>query len=267
MQTIGYNEQFFVGNYSTMDDDDDVCLDYDWSSDGMSVKSVGSDSSRSDDMDHNGERLSLAYERLSQIPRKIAEKFSRTTTILDLSYNEIKDLSFLVHFRQLNTLILDKNSRPDERTLPSLPNLELLWLNNCDIGNLQNWIYRIRECCPSLKYLSLMGNPSATSSFNGNSTLEHNDYRLFVISILPQLRYLDDSEVTMSQRAQAKSFKHTYNLNQGQYNIFETVGRRLQSPTMVPVPSQITNIASSTTTTNQKKNRKRRSGPVASDNS
>ncbi|XP_052873026.1 leucine-rich melanocyte differentiation-associated protein-like isoform X2 [Anopheles cruzii] len=240
---------FFVDNYSTLDDDDDLRLGYDWSSDAMSIRSVGSDSSSSDDMDLNGERLSLAYERLSQIPRKVAEKFSRTTTILDLSYNEIKDLSFLAHFRQLNTLILDKNPRPDERTLPPLPNLELLWLNHCDIGNLQNWIYRIRECCPSLKYLSLMGNPSATSSFNGNSTLEHNDYRLFVISILPQLRYLDDGEVTVAQRTQAKNFKHTYNLTQGQYNIFETAGRR--AGVVPPLPPPLT------TTTGHKKNRKR----------
>ncbi|XP_052898256.1 leucine-rich melanocyte differentiation-associated protein-like isoform X2 [Anopheles moucheti] len=241
------------------------------------------DSSRSNDFDQNGERLSLAYEQLSQIPRKIAEKFSRTTTILDLSYNEIKDLSFLTHFRQLNTLILDKNVQPDERTLPTLPNLELLWLNHCDINNLQNWIYRIRECCPSLKYLSLMGNPGATSSFNGNSTLEHNDYRLFVISILPQLRYLDDSEVTPAQRTQAKNFKQSYNLNQGPYNIFETVGRR-QQPVLLPgalapasteTPAPSTTATTAITTTKpapqisnpQKKHRKRRGGGTQSENS
>lgn len=281
MQTIGYNERFFVDNYSTMDEDDELYLSYDWSSDAMSIKSAGSDSSRSDDCDQNGERLSLAYERLSQIPRKIAEKFSRTTTILDLSYNEIKDLSFLTHFRHLNTLILDKNVQPDERTLPTLPNLELLWLNHCDIINLQNWIYRIRECCPSLKYLSLMGNPGATSSFNGNSTLEHNDYRLFVISILPQLRYLDDGEVTAAQRTQAKSFKQTYNLNQGPYNIFETVGRRQQpvllpashapSTENTPTPATVTTTTMTrpapTLATAQKKNRKRRSGGTQSENS
>ncbi|KFB35643.1 AGAP007552-PA-like protein [Anopheles sinensis] len=263
-----------------MDEDDELYMSYDWSSDAMSVKSAGSGSSRSDDYDQNGERLSLAYERLSQIPRKIAEKFSRTTTILDLSYNEIKDLSFLTHFRQLNTLILDKNLRPDERSLPSLPNLELLWLNHCDINNLQNWIYRIRECCPSLKYLSLMGNPGATSSFNGNSSLEHNDYRLFVISVLPQLRHLDDSEVTPAQRTQAKSFKHSYNLNQGPYNIFETtVGRRPQqqppqasllAPTTLASLTQkssTTATPTSTTSSPSKKSRKRRSGGKLSDNS
>lgn len=226
MQTIGYNTKFFIENFAQADDDDELCLHYDWSSD--SLKSNNSSSSQFNDMEKSGERVSLAYEQLSKIPRKIADKFSRTTTILDLSYNDIKDLSFLNQFRQLNTLILDHNPKLDEKTLPSLPNLSLLWLNHCDIDNVQNWIYRIRDCCPSLRYLSLMANPGATSSFNGNSTLEHNDYRMMVISILPYLRHLDDVEVTAAQRAQAKQFRHAYNISHTPYNIFETVDRGQQ---------------------------------------
>lgn len=228
MHTIPYNAKFFIENYSHADDDDELYLNYDWSSDAMSMKGNLSSSSQYNEMEGSGERLSLAYEKLSKIPRKIAEKFSKTTTILDLSYNDIKDLSFLSHFRQLNTLILDHNPQPDEKTLPSLPNLNLLWLNHCDIDNVQKWVYRIRDCCPSLRYLSLMGNPGATSSFNGNSTLEHNDYRMMVISILPQLRHLDDVEVTSAQRAQARQYKHTYNIGQTPFNIFETIGRGQQ---------------------------------------
>lgn len=230
MQTIVYNERFFIENYSHVDDDDELYLNYDWSStDTMSVKSLPSNFSQNNEMDSNGERLSLAYEKLNQIPRKIAEKFSRTTTFLDLSHNNFKDLSFLSYFRQLNTLILDKNPQPDEKTFPMLPNLELLWLNNCDIDNVQRWVHRIRDCCPSLRYLSLMGNPGATSSFNGNSTLEHNDYRLMVIGALPQLQHLDDAEVTASQRSQVRQFKHHhYNIAQTPLNIFETVGRGAQ---------------------------------------
>lgn len=228
MQAIEYNRKFFIENYSHVDDEDELYLNYDWSSDTMSIKTSNS-ANQSNDQDGNGERLSLAHEKLSQIPRKIAEKFSRTTTILDLSHNSIKDLAFLSYFRQLNTLIMDKNPQPDEKTFPSLPNLELLWLNNCDITNVQSWLYRIRDCCPSLRILSLLGNPGATSSFNGNSTLEHNDYRMMVISILPQLRYLDDAEVTSAQRVQAKQFRHTsYNLGETPFNIFESVGRGQQ---------------------------------------
>lgn len=221
--------RFFIENYSHIDDDDDeLYLKYDWSSDTMSIKSNTSGSSQTNDPDDTGDRLSLAYEQLNQIPRKIAEKFSRTTTILDLSHNSFRDLSFLSYFRNLNTLILDKNPQPDEKTFPSMPNLELLWLNNCDIENLQNWVYRIRDCCPSLKYLSLMGNPGATSSFNGNSTLDHNDYRMMVISILPQLHHLDDQEVTPAQRNQAKQQKSTYNISNTPFNIFESISRTQQ---------------------------------------
>ncbi|XP_053687279.1 uncharacterized protein LOC128736813 [Sabethes cyaneus] len=238
MQTIEYNKRFFIENYSHADDDDELYLNYDdWSlMDTMSVKSATSsngspnnnnnNNNNSNDMEASGQRLSLAYEMMSQVPRKVAEKFSRTTTILDLSYNNFKDLSFLSYFRQLNTLILDHNIQPDEKSFPTLPNLEVLWLNHCDIANVQRWVYRVRDCCPSLRILSLLGNPGATSSFNGNSTLEHNDYRMMVIGVLPQLRHLDDAEVTASQRAQARQFRHnTYNIGQTPYNIFESVGR------------------------------------------
>lgn len=227
MHAILYNEKFFIQNYPHVDDDDELYLNYDWSSDTLSLKSNMSGSNLMD-FDGNGERLSLAYEKLTQIPRKIAEKFSRTTTILDLSYNNFKDLSFLSHFRHLNTLILDHNELPDEKSFPSLPNLEVLWLNHCGIQNIQDWLYRIRDCCPQLKQLSLMANPGAMSSFNGNSSIENNDYRMLVISILPHLRHLDDTLVSGSQRTQARQYKTSYNLGATPFNIFESVGRARQ---------------------------------------
>ena len=100
------------------DFDDEFLSTSEWmSKSGMNVQ----------DCDKSGARLSLAYEKLTQIPQKIAEKFAKTTKILDISYNNITDLSFLQYFVHLNTLILDKNSLPDEKTFPLLPNLEVLW--------------------------------------------------------------------------------------------------------------------------------------------
>lgn len=71
-------------------------------------------------------------------------------------------------------------------------------LNNCDIENLAQWVYRIRNCCPSIKYLSLMGNPGATSTLTGGTVVEHNDYRcvhgciiLFISSFLKCLIFPD----------------------------------------------------------------------------
>lgn len=104
-------------------------------------------------MDDSSEgRISLAYERLSRIPRPLADHFAQNTHTLDLSHNNIKwkiiihikptlfiiyyfyniidsdrDLSFLANFKHLNTLILDKNDSPEVDTLPLLPDLQILW--------------------------------------------------------------------------------------------------------------------------------------------
>lgn len=75
----------------------------------------------------NYEEISLAYEKLTDIPKSIADHFAARTKSLDLSNNCLRDLSFLMNFRDLNSLILDKNSLLDESTLPMLPNLKLFW--------------------------------------------------------------------------------------------------------------------------------------------
>ncbi|XP_055324292.1 leucine-rich melanocyte differentiation-associated protein-like [Sitodiplosis mosellana] len=150
-------------------------------------------------------RISLAYERLQGIPRKIAEKFALRTHTLDLSYNSIKDLTFLSNFKILHTLILDNNVALNEKTLPFLPSLRILWLNKCEICQLPKWVQRINICTPNIRQLSLMGNPGVRSSFNGGSTLENNDYMMYVIGSLPKLDYLDDVKITDCQRKMARA--------------------------------------------------------------
>jgi Leucine-rich repeat (LRR) protein len=73
------------------------------------------------------DRISLAYENLKEIPKSVVELYGTVVKILDLSHNQIRDLTFLAHFRSLNSLILDKNPAPDASSLPYLPDLELLW--------------------------------------------------------------------------------------------------------------------------------------------
>lgn len=114
-----------------------------------------------------------------------------------------RDLSFLGNFRHLTTLILDHNDGLHENTLPLLPGLRILWLNNCRLYNLAAWLRRLQTSCPSLEQLSLLGNPGCQSTFNGGTLAEHTDYRLFVIGALPQLVHLDDGVVTDAQRKQA----------------------------------------------------------------
>lgn len=159
---------------------------------------------------HDGGRITLAYENLSHIPKKIADKFADHTRILDLSHNNFKNLSFLSNFKYLHTLVLDRNSNPDDTTLPFLPMLEILWLNNCNIRDIFKWIYKIKAQCPRLKFLSIMGNPGATTMLNGASIAEHNSYRLHIISILTNLIYLDDTIVTDEQKDEATLIKNEF---------------------------------------------------------
>lgn len=122
--------------------------------------------------------------------------------------NPNRDLSFLGNFRHLTTLILDQNDGLHENTLPLLPGLRILWLNNCRLYNLAAWLRRLQTSCPSLEQLSLLGNPGCQSTFNGGTLAEHTDYRLFVIGALPQLEHLDDGAVTEAQRKQAAEVHH-----------------------------------------------------------
>lgn len=78
-------------------------------------------------------------------------------------------------------------------------------INNCDIKNIVDWIQRIRSQCPTLEYLSIMGNPGIKEPINCCSlslnmyamdssllpTGVITDYREYILQMLPNLEYLD----------------------------------------------------------------------------
>lgn len=80
-------------------------------------------------------------------------------------------------------------------------------INNCGIKNMVDWINRIQVQCPSIEYLSIMGNPGIKEKFsyctlnmfnnlpNVESTVIPTnivaDYREYVLQMLPNLQYLD----------------------------------------------------------------------------
>ncbi|XP_044250164.2 uncharacterized protein MESK4 [Drosophila takahashii] len=135
-------------------------------------------------LEDNG-RISLAYENLKTIPRRLADKFAAQTKFLDLSHNDFRNLRFLSFFEDLDTLILDRNVNLDINTFPYLPSLRILWINNCDIANITDWIHRIERQCPALDQLSCMGNPGIRTVFGGQGPRE------YILQVLPQLKYLD----------------------------------------------------------------------------
>ncbi|XP_004524328.1 uncharacterized protein LOC101460732 isoform X1 [Ceratitis capitata] len=168
----------------------------------ISTSSFASDDSIGDNIVEEDGRISLAYENLRNIPRRVAERFAAHTRYLDLSYNHFQNLSFLSFFDELDTLILDRNYDLDIDTLPFLPNLKILWINNCNISNMAEWVLRIRDQCPSLEYLSVMGNPGINNVLPSSTPLANydagpmptpvtNDYREYILKCLPQLQNLD----------------------------------------------------------------------------
>lgn len=106
-----------------------------------------------------------------------------------------RDLSFLTNFRHLSTLILDQNTAIAEHTLPVLPALRILWLNNCAIEQPTAWLRRLQVAAPQLRQLSLLGNPGCRSLFNGSTPVEACAYRRQVVAFLPGLQHLDDAPV------------------------------------------------------------------------
>lgn len=84
--------------------------------------------------------------------------------------------------------------------------MQIFRINNCDIINVIDWIQRIRAQCPSLEYLSIMGNPGIREPLNfcnlnmfNSSNIESiimptsmvADYREYILQMLPHLQYLD----------------------------------------------------------------------------
>ncbi|CAG9856741.1 unnamed protein product [Phyllotreta striolata] len=166
-----------------------------------------------EDNDVKLQRLSLAHERLHNMPKVLLEQLAPTVRILDISYNEFESLDFLEYFPELTTLICDHNSITSDDFLPHLPKLELLWMNHCKILDLFKWIYQLSLSCPNLKYLSLMSNPGTPFRPGGRNTKEQIQYRLFVISMFPKLVHLDDRSVSNDELKKSRKLYHKHIIN------------------------------------------------------
>lgn len=158
--------------------------------------------------DDNKQKLSFAFQNLNEIPRNLLPENLDQIEELDLTENNLNgsnDLKFLFEFSNLKTLILDKNQIQSNIKLPVMKNLTTMWLNHNKIENLSIFIENLALSCPNLVYLSMMNNKAAPSYFNGGSLIEYNDYRLYVISKLINLKILDSKEVTLEERSQSQS--------------------------------------------------------------
>ncbi|KAJ4936732.1 hypothetical protein JOQ06_001318 [Pogonophryne albipinna] len=134
--------------------------------------------------------LSFAYQALTEIPYEAILPQTDTLEVLDLSNNLLDDVywnpALLGQLEKLSTLILDCNNYTSHIKFPFMASVTTV-------------------------ILSMMNNEAAPSYFNGGSLTQYTDYRQYVVSQLPGLEFLDDTEVLEQERVQAR---RTYRLQQ-----------------------------------------------------
>jgi len=149
------------------------------------------------------EKLTLAYRDLYDINPRIVQQFGPTVKELDLSNNNIKELTALKGFPVLETLVLDHNEVTSHTKFPLMPKLHTLWVNSNKISNLILFIDKLASSTPHLKFLSMLKNEACPNFFNGKSLQDYNDYRRYVICRLPSLTCLDATQVSEQERTEA----------------------------------------------------------------
>ncbi|XP_053977514.1 leucine-rich melanocyte differentiation-associated protein-like [Hylaeus volcanicus] len=148
-------------------------------------------------------------QRAEKIPGGLVGVVGNNCTSLDLSYNELTSITAVRDFQNLQELILDNNKLRDLKTLPRIPTLTTLSVNNNKITDIDALLKRIRECCPNVVYVSLLGNPGCPDQLTNPSSTDdedYNRYRLYAIYVLPpSLRFLDSRPVTRQEKMDAES--------------------------------------------------------------
>ncbi|CAL8241707.1 unnamed protein product [Merluccius merluccius] len=158
--------------------------------------------------------LSFAHQGLSEVPYEAILEHSCSLEALDLSYNLLRYDIFsstrvagnpvrLGQLERLRTLILDCNHYTSHVKFPFMPSVTVVCINKNKINNLPVFVEEIRRKFPNIKILSMMNNEAAPSYFNGGSLTQYEDYRQYVISQLPGLEILDDTEVLEKERVLA----------------------------------------------------------------
>ncbi|KAJ8664334.1 hypothetical protein QAD02_005996 [Eretmocerus hayati] len=167
-----------------------------------------------------GNKVWYTGQRAQKIPSGLIGVAGIGCTSLDVSYNELMSISSLRDFPYLQELILDNNDLRDLRSLPELPKLLTLSLNNNKIADMESALEKIKQCCPKIHYVSLLGNPGCPDGLSSPNTVDEEDYeryRMYAIYILPEtLQFLDSRQISKSEQNQAKSrgrFMKTVRLN------------------------------------------------------
>jgi U2 small nuclear ribonucleoprotein A' len=115
---------------------------------------------------------------------------------IDLSDNEIRKLESFPLLKRLQNLYLNNNhlSSIDPAVGNSLPNLETLILTN-------NYIRELDQLEPLKNFKNLK-----TLSLLDNLVTKRDNYRLYVINLIPSLKTLDFQKIKKQERERAEKF-------------------------------------------------------------
>jgi len=150
-------------------------------------------------------QLSYIGKECERIPQILGQTYGDFTKRLDLSYNQLSTLDNIDLFICLEELILDNNELGDEVQFVRLASLHTLSLNKNRFKDLDRLLNQLMKCYPNLKYLSLLGNPACPTplSIVDSDDEDYRRYRYYVVSKLPQLKFLDSARITKQERLEA----------------------------------------------------------------
>ncbi|CAM4727573.1 unnamed protein product [Leuciscus chuanchicus] len=154
----------------------------------------------------NGSQVSCIGLDWEDIPDFIGAKYGELARRLDLSFNQLRSLTALKAFSQLEELIVDNNLLGNDLRLPSSPPTECQQLRPkfcCEVALLEHLV----EVTPALEYLSLLGNeacPNQLVSMDKDED-DYQRYRYFVLHKLTNLKFLDTRRVTQWERSEAEA--------------------------------------------------------------
>lgn len=154
--------------------------------------------------DEDDTTLDLAQRNLEQIPDHVTRNGDQVQRLI-LRMNRLSSLHNLEHFPNIRELQLDRNQITSLDDIPKLNQLTTLWLNNNQLNDVDRLITVLQRQCPRLEWLSLLRNPVCPSVYfdHGNES-RHNRYRWKVLYHLKGLKFLDTTEVTAAERAEAE---------------------------------------------------------------
>ncbi|KNC48760.1 serine/threonine protein phosphatase 2A [Thecamonas trahens ATCC 50062] len=175
-------------------------------SDGAVMQAV--DGSLTPRYEFDGSRLRVAG--VTAIPPSIVEKYSQTTSFVDLSSCGLLDVSSLEHlqdFPRLTGLALADNALDTLVAFPNLLRLTDLDLSRNALGDVHEMVTLLSSKTPALKTLDSRMNPCCPHPrYQVDKTdADYNIYRNYVLTRLHSLELLDEQEVTEAEREAARA--------------------------------------------------------------